>query len=82
MGLASGLAVYFITWWTILFAILPWGIEADPATGQVGAPKAPKLKQKFIITTLVSAVIWLAIYWLVSNPEFLPFRHMARQMPL
>jgi predicted secreted protein len=43
MGLASGLMVYFIVWWTILFAILPWGVKTDPETGQIGAPKAPQL---------------------------------------
>jgi len=80
MGWASGLMVYFITWWTVLFAVLPWGVQTDPQTGQIGAPKVPHLKRKFIVTTLISALIWLVIYWMVRNPDILPFRHMADEM--
>ncbi len=82
MGIASGLMVYFITWWTVLFAILPWGVQTDESTGQVGAPKIPHLKRKFIATSIVSALIWPLIYVLVKNPDFLPFRHMAKQVPM
>jgi len=40
----------------------------------------PHLKRKFIATTLISALIWLVIYWMVRNPDILPFRHMADEM--
>jgi predicted secreted protein len=82
MGTASGLAVFLMIWWTALFLVLPWGIHTDSASGQVGAPRVPHLKRKFIATTLISALVWLAIEWAVLTPDLLSFREMARQMPM
>jgi len=82
MGIASGLAVFFVVWWTVLFAVLPWGIKTDPETGQIGAPTVPHLRRKFLYTTLITAVIWVIIYVVVSQPHLLSFRDAAREMPL
>ncbi len=55
-------ALYFVLWWTFLFAILPIGNapEADPqrmVPGQdPGAPALPRLREKALVTTLVAAV--------------------------
>ena len=55
-------ALYFVLWWTFLFAVLPLGNrpETDPANvvpGQdPGAPALPRLREKALITTLVAAV--------------------------
>ena len=55
-------ALYFVLWWTFLFAVLPLGNrpESDPGkivTGQdPGAPAAPRLREKALLTTLVAAV--------------------------
>lgn len=82
MSWVSGLFVYFITYWTVLFAVLPWGNHADPAP-QVGhapsAPANPRLKQKFIATGIVSAIIWVIIYVLVEV-EVINFHEAARMM--
>ncbi len=82
MGLVTGLAVFFVVWWTVLFAVLPWGVKTDPETGQIGAPAAPQLLRKFVATTLITAVIWVIIYYIASQPGLLSFRQAARQMPL
>lgn len=82
MGWTSGIAVYFIIWWTTLFTVLPWGIETDSSTGQVGAPKLPRLKKKAIITTVLSTLIWLGVYYLVTYTDVLSFRHMANAQPM
>ncbi|QQG35323.1 MAG: DUF1467 family protein [Micavibrio aeruginosavorus] len=82
MSWVSGIFVYFITYWTILFAILPWGNHADPnpAIGHApSAPANPRLKQKFIATAIVSAIIWLVIFALVKV-EVISFHDAARQM--
>lgn len=56
------LAVYFTFWWVSLFAILPFGVksvhETDEATPGVepGAPVAPMLLKKAVLTTLLAAV--------------------------
>ncbi len=69
MSLTLGLAIYFVTWWIVLFAILPMrlGPQAKEGTRDrhaeaSGAPLSPNLGRKFLITTLVAAVVFGAIY--------------------
>lgn len=70
MGFVSGLAVYFIVWWTVLFAVLPWGVEPqgpqEDGTAS-SAPKKPMLLKKVIATTIVATLIWLGIEWAVTH---------------
>jgi predicted secreted protein len=64
MSITTSVAIYFIIWWVVLFAVLPWGIRSQVESGEVvpgsdpGAPTLPKLWSKVIWTTLVSAVIF------------------------
>ncbi len=82
MSWISGLFVYFITYWTVLFCVLPWGNHAEP-NPQLGhapsAPANPRLKQKFIATAIVAAVIWIIIFVLVKV-EVISFHDAARTM--
>ena len=62
------LSTYFVVWWTTLFAILPLGVQSHhqagvevPGGGEPGSPVNPNLKRKFITTTWVAAVVWLAL---------------------
>ena len=76
MGWVTGIVVYFLVWWVTLFAVLPlWVTPADPGDPgyAAGAPERPWLLLKVAITTVVSAVIWLAIFALVRSP-WLSFR--------
>ena len=70
MSLFTSICVYLTIWWTVLFAVLPWGIQShaeagiDPGDGgDPGAPVDPKLKRKFITTSWVSAIVFI-ILWL------------------
>ena len=62
-----GLAVYFVIWWTILFAILPFGIKSQHEAGDIvpgsepGAPVRPQLLKRMLWNTVVSAVIWVGV---------------------
>ena len=29
MSLPTSIAIYFIIWWTVLFAVLPWGVRSQ-----------------------------------------------------
>jgi predicted secreted protein len=82
MGWVSGIVVYFLTWWTILFTVLPRNVrqpdQIQPGHG-TGAPENPGLKQKFLLTTFISAIIWLIIYALI-RADILDFNAMSRQM--
>lgn len=64
MTVFSAVVVYIMVFWTVLFAILPWGNRAHEEHGQGhagSAPLNPRIKQKFLITAAISTVIWLGI---------------------
>jgi len=76
MAWVTGIVVYVLVWWITLFAVLPlWVTPAEPDDSghAAGAPQRPRLLLKMAITTVVSALIWLAIYVLVRSP-WLSFR--------
>ena len=53
MSWATGVMVYLVIWWTILFAVLPLGVRRveNPGKGEErGAPERPQLLRKAIIT--------------------------------
>ena len=29
MAVATAVAIYFLIWWIVLFAVLPWGVRAQ-----------------------------------------------------
>jgi predicted secreted protein len=66
IGPVTMIGIYLVCWWTVLFAVLPLGMNQQdqerPTDGaQWGAPKDPQLKRKFITTTWVAAIPWLII---------------------
>lgn len=74
MGLASGLAIYFIIWWLVLFTILPIGAHSPHEMGEdverghaPSSPRAPRLLYKFGLTTLVAGVIFAGVYYARVN---------------
>ena len=78
MNWFAGVVVYVLLWWTLLFAVLPFGTrpdaDADPATGGWrGLPARPLIGRKLIATTLVAAVVWLGVYALIES-DWLSFR--------
>lgn len=82
MNIISGILVYFVIWWTALFVVLPWGVRQQTGgveKGIKGAPENPKLKRKFIVTTLLSLVLWAIVFILVET-DIISFREIAKQM--
>ncbi|MCC6597370.1 MAG: DUF1467 family protein [Alphaproteobacteria bacterium] len=75
MGWISGIVVYVLIWWTALFAVLPFGLTRQ----QDGKPENPKLKQKIIITSLLSALIWVVVYVLIKI-DIIDFHSYAKAM--
>lgn len=70
MGVVLGIMVFFVVWWVVLFMVLPFGIhiEESPEKGfATSAPKNPKLKKKFLITTALTAFIWGIIQFVMVN---------------
>jgi predicted secreted protein len=77
MGWFTAFVVFVLVWWTVLFAVLPFGTrpepEADPASGWRGAPARPLIGRKLLATTFLSLIVWGAIM-LVIRSEWLSFR--------
>ena len=78
MNWFTGIVLYVLIWWTVLFAVLPLGTrpmeDADSSSGWRGAPERPQLIRKAIITTLVAAVVWFGA-WLLISSSYVSFRH-------
>jgi predicted secreted protein len=68
MPITTAVAIYFLIWWVVLFAVLPWGIRSQHEAGEVvpgsdpGAPIAPRFWRTVIWTTVVSAVVFAGCY--------------------
>ena len=73
MGITGSIIVYVLIWWIIFFSVLPIGVQSkkeqfkeridgiDP-----GAPNNPKIGNKFLITTIITSIIFIVIYYLVK----------------
>lgn len=84
MDLPFAISIYFVVWWTVLFAVLPLGSRSHhqagipvPGGGEPGSPVNPNLKRKFITTSWVSAIVWMVI-WGVWRFHLLPLPSLAQ----
>ncbi len=68
MSLTLGLALYFIIWWTVLFAVLPFGVQTQGEAGEIvpgtpaSAPVTPRMVRTFAITTVVAGAVFAVVY--------------------
>ena len=68
MPVTTGIAIFFLIWWIVLFAVLPWGVRSQHEGGEMvpgtdpGAPTSFRLGRKLLWTTLVAAVIYAVCY--------------------
>ncbi|SMH52195.1 DUF1467 family protein [Azospirillum agricola] len=81
-GWVTGIFVYIIVWWVVLFAVLPWGVRTpeNPEPGMAnGAPVEPHILRKFVATSIVALVVWLVIY-AIAQSGLVSFRDMIKDM--
>lgn len=71
MTIANHLIVFLVCWWLVLFMVLPWGIKGHHESSEdyeagiePGSPVTPHIRQKMIITTAITTVVW-ALFWAV-----------------
>jgi predicted secreted protein len=77
MSITFLIAVYFIVWWVVLFAVLPFGVHTQAEAGEVvpgtpeSAPANFRLARVLVITTILAAVVfaglWAAVHWRVID---------------
>lgn len=78
MEWGTGLAVYLVIWWLVLFMVLPFGVSrVDPADLQAGedpgSPAKPRILLKFAVTTAVAGVVF-AVFYIVHESGLISFR--------
>ena len=79
-------AVFFIIWWTVLFAMLPFGLrtqddDKDVTLGTVSsAPRGAHMLKSVIRTTVVSVLI-VAIFYGITKGLGYSFDDIPRFVP-
>ena len=73
MGITGSIIVYVLIWWVIFFSVLPLGIQSNKKKFKEridgmdpGAPINPRIGKKFLITTIITSIIFIVIYYLVK----------------
>ena len=73
MGITGSIIVFVIIWWIIFFSVLPVGIQSNKEKFREriegidpGAPKNLKIAKKFLITTIITTLIFVVVYYLVK----------------
>jgi predicted secreted protein len=68
MTLTLGIAIYIMTWWITLFAVLPIGVKTQGEDGDVvagtpaSAPVKPRLLRVIVINTVVATAAFLVVW--------------------
>ena len=73
MGTTGAIIVYICIWWIVFFSVLPFGIKSENIKfreelqgNDPGAPKNPKIGKKFLITTIITSILFIMIYYIVD----------------
>lgn len=67
----SAFAVFFVVWWLVLFAVLPFGVRTQEESSDItlgtteSAPSLPRMGRALLVTTLISLVL-VGIYYGVT----------------
>ena len=88
MGIGTGIAIFFVIWWTTLFVTLPFKARSQAEAGAVeegtepAAPVDASLPRRLVWNTVLAIVVF-GLYWFVteglgvgvdSSPELVPER--------
>ena len=83
MSWTTAAAIYFVTWWVVLFVVLPFGVRSHAETGteveagnDPGAPIMVAVWSKVIWTTIVASVVF-AIFWVVYVYKLVTLEELA-----
>jgi predicted secreted protein len=83
MAVGTVIAIYFIIWWVVLFAVLPWGVRSQHESGEVapgtdpGAPAVHRVWRKLLWTTVIAAVIY-GVLAALYQAGLIPFEFLKR----
>jgi len=70
MSWVSGIVLYVVIWWLVLFTVLPWGVrvpdKVEPGMA-TSAPERPRILLKMAVTSALAAVFWGLVYAIVTS---------------
>ena len=84
MSIGGGFVIFVVIWMVVLFMILPIKVSSQIENDNIapgtdpGAPSNPNIVKKFLITTLVSVIIF-AIIILLTYFEIINYREYFSQ---
>ena len=67
MPWATGIMIYVVLWWLVLFAVLPLRVEIPdqvPVGQATSAPVNPRILWKAGLTSVIAALLWGLVFWL------------------
>jgi len=73
MSLTSAIAIYFVTWWIVLFVVLPWGYRTQAEEGEVAPGTEPSAPARFpilrvvLVTSVIAAMVLAGIHWVLTS---------------
>ena len=73
MDIVSGIVVYILLWWWVLFMVLPFGAKAPEVIEKghaTSAPARPNLVRKMLITSAIAAILWFGADMIISSGIF------------
>jgi len=68
MGIGTAIAIYFVLWWTTLFATLPFRMKSQVEAGHVvegtepAAPMLPQMGKRMLWNSVVAAIVFALFY--------------------
>jgi predicted secreted protein len=86
MTLTLGIALYFVIWWTTLFAVLPLGVRTQAEEGSVvpgtpeSAPAKPRLVRVVVVNTIVATLVFTVV-WIVLVYNLIPIGELPPGRP-
>jgi predicted secreted protein len=73
MTITAALVLFAVTWFMVFFCVLPLRFKSQADLGQVtpgtpaSAPENPMVGKKAKITTVISAVIFAGLYFIITS---------------
>jgi predicted secreted protein len=86
-SISTGLAIYFVVWWLVLFLTLPFGVRSQHEDGEgapgtdPGAPIMARMGRKLLWTTIISAVLFGIGTWAYQQ-GYLNIERLSKLMGL
>ena len=84
MAWYTGVVVFVIIWWLVLFMVLPVGVRTAYEANQsmepgqaTSAPVRPRILQKFLATTVIAGALF-SVYWLLQRYNIFGVNDMFR----